>query len=104
MSRYLLLHLHVFKDGVHPPGLGEHGSEGGGVADDEDPRANLSGRQAHGEILSLSLKKRNKNPPKNGDQGLKRADNNDVLFERADQGSEQHPIRRVFAYFPPGVC
>lgn len=58
MFRYLLLHLHVFKDGVHPPGLGEHGSERGGVADDEDPRANLSGRQAHGEILSLSFKKK----------------------------------------------
>lgn len=100
MSRYLLLHLHVFKDGVHPPGLGEHGSERGGVSDDEDPRANLSGRQAHGEILSLSLKKINQ---KNGDQGLKRASNNDVLFERVDQGSEQHLITRLFAYFPPGV-
>lgn len=52
MFRYLLLHLHVFKDGVHPPGLGEHGSERGGISDDEDPRANLSGRQANGEILS----------------------------------------------------
>lgn len=56
MSCYLLLHLHVFKDGVHPPGLGEHGSERGGVSDDEDPRANLSGGQAHRGNIIIVLK------------------------------------------------
>lgn len=40
--QYLLLHLHVFKDGVHPPRLGKHGAESGCVSNDEDPGPDLS--------------------------------------------------------------
>ena len=44
---YLLLHLHVLEDGVHPPGLGKHGAESRGVAHDEDPRADLKTKHTH---------------------------------------------------------
>lgn len=45
--QYLLLHLHILKDGVHPPGLGKHGTESCCVSNDEDPCPNLSKQQAH---------------------------------------------------------
>lgn len=44
---YLLLHLHIFEDGVHPPRLGEHGSKSCGVSNNENPRPNLSEDQEH---------------------------------------------------------
>ena len=44
---YLLLHLHVLEDGVHPPGLGKHGAESRGVADNEDPCTNLKTKHTH---------------------------------------------------------
>lgn len=43
--QYLLLHLHIFEDGVYPPGLGKHGSESCCVSNNEDPRPNLSEQQ-----------------------------------------------------------
>lgn len=52
---YLLLHLHVFKDGVHPPRLGKHGAESGCVPDDEYPGPDLSEQQAQRRKTAMAI-------------------------------------------------
>lgn len=47
---YLLLHLHIFEDGMHPPGLGKHGSKSCGVSNNENPCPYLSEQQENTQL------------------------------------------------------
>lgn len=48
VSNYLLLHLHIFEDGMDPPGLCKHGPKGSCVAHGENPGPDLEGRTTQG--------------------------------------------------------
>lgn len=48
VSNYLLLHLHIFEDGMDPPGLCKHSPKGSCVAHGENPGPDLEGRTTQG--------------------------------------------------------